>query len=145
MIKSLKKLAIFAGLVALSATAVAITEEQRAAIEERIRPHGQVCLEGDTSCGVMAAPGAGAMAVARSGEEVYNSACMACHNSGAAGAPKLGDVAAWSPRISKGRDALHNSGLNGVAGTGMIAKGGCMACSDEEIIAAVDYMIDSAQ
>jgi cytochrome c5 len=70
---------------------------------------------------------------------------MACHSTGAAGAPKYGDATAWAERIAKGTDVLHDSGVNGLAGTGMIAKGGCMNCSDEEVIAAVDYMIAGSQ
>jgi cytochrome c5 len=76
---------------------------------------------------------------------VYESACSACHGTGAGGAPKYGDVEAWAPRIAKGMDALHQSGLNGVSGTGMMAKGGCMNCSDDEVIAAVDYMVEGSQ
>ena len=71
--------------------------------------------------------------------------CMACHGTGAGGAPKFSDVAAWADRIAKGADALHTSGLNGVAGTAMMAKGGCMNCSDEEVIAAVDFMVAGSQ
>ena len=81
----------------------------------------------------------------RSGEDVYNSACMACHSTGAGGAPKIGDVAAWADRIAKGNDVLYASGVEGVPGTGMIAKGGCMNCSDEEIHAAVDFMVAGSQ
>ena len=128
--------------VALSAVAVDLTEAQRAAIEERIKPVGQSCLVGDSSC---ASAGAAVASAPRSGEEVYNAACLACHASGAAGAPIYGDIAAWSDRIAKGTDVLHDSGVNGLAGTGMIAKGGCMNCSDEEVIAAVDYMIAGSQ
>ena len=128
--------------LAFSAFAVDLTDAQRAEIEQRIKPVGQSCMVGDNSCG-------GAAAVAssgpRSGEEVYNAACMACHSTGAAGAPKYGDAAAWAERIAKGKDVLHDSGVNGLAGTGMIAKGGCMNCSDEEVMAAVDYMVDGSQ
>jgi cytochrome c5 len=122
--------------------AVDLSEAQRAAIEERIKPVGESCLVGDSSCGGAAAS---ASAAPRSGEEVYNSACMACHATGAAGAPMLGDSTAWAARIAKGSDALHDSGINGVAGTGMIAKGGCMNCSDQEVMAAVDYMVENSQ
>ena len=124
------------------ALAVDLTEAQRAEIEDRIKPVGESCLAGDSSCG---GAGASVSAAPRSGEEVYNAACMACHATGAAGAPMLGDVAAWAPRIAKGTDALHDAGINGVAGTGMIAKGGCMNCSDEETVAPVDYMIAGSQ
>ncbi len=128
--------------LAFSAAAVDISDAERAAIEERIKPVGENCLLGDNSCGGAAAA---ASSGPRSGEEVYNAACMACHATGAAGAPKLGDVAAWADRIAKGSDALHDSGINGIAGTGMIAKGGCMNCSDEEVMAAVDYMVTNSQ
>lgn len=129
--------------LAFSAAAVDLTDAQRAEIQERIQPAGQSCLVGDNSCGGAAA--AAASSGPRSGEEVYNSACMACHSTGAAGAPKLGDAAAWADRIAKGNDALYNSGVNGLPGTGMMAKGGCMNCSDEEVNAAVDYMVSGSQ
>ena len=81
----------------------------------------------------------------RSGEDVYNAACMACHSAGIAGAPKVGDQLAWTDRIAKGMDVLYDSGINGVAGTGMIARGGCADCSDDEIRLAVDFMVDGSR
>lgn len=128
--------------LAVTVAAVDLTDAQRSDIEARIKPMGEVCLQGDTSCG---GPAVAANAGPRSGEDVYNAACMACHASGVAGAPKQGDAAAWADRIAKGTDVLYASGVNGVAGTGMIAKGGCMTCSDEEIHAAVDFMIAGSQ
>ena len=129
-------------LLAVSAFAVELNDRQRTDIEGRISPVGEVCMQGDAECG-------GAATVAssgpRSGEDVYNAACMACHTTGAGGAPVLGDAAAWADRIAKGTEVLYASGVNGVPGTGMIAKGGCMNCSDEEIHAAVDYMIAGSQ
>ena len=128
--------------IAGSTAAWALSDKQRAAIEARIAPVGEVCLLGDSSCG-------GAVAVAnaapRSGEEVYNSACIACHSSGAGGAPIVGDIAAWQPRIAVGMAALYDSGVNGVPGTSMMAKGGCMSCSDEEINGTVDFMVAGSQ
>lgn len=136
-------LGLAAMIIALGATAdVELTDAQRAAVEERLKPIGEVCLQGDSDCG------GAAVAVAsgpRSGEEVYNAACMACHGTGAGGAPMLADAAAWADRIAKGSEALYASGINGVPGTGMIAKGGCMTCSDEEIQAAVDYIVAASQ
>lgn len=133
------------GLVlAGAALAVDLTDEQRAAIEERIKPAGQSCMEGDSACGgaaIAAAPGGGT----RSAEEVYQKACMACHGSGVGGAPKYGDVAGWADRIAKGMDVLYDSGVNGIPGTAMMVKGGCMDCSDEEFNAAVDYMVAGSQ
>ena len=138
----MRVIALICALIPAFAMAADLTKAQRAAIEDRIKPYSQVCVAGDTSC---AAAGAATVVASRSGEEVYNSACMACHATGAAGAPKVGDAVAWADRIAKGTDALYNSGVNGVAGTGMIAKGGCSTCSDEEIYAAVDYMVSNSQ
>ncbi len=135
-------IALAALLVAFTASAVELSDAQRADIEERIKPVGEVCLQGDSSCGGATAAAASGP---RSGKEVFDSACMACHSTGAGGAPKLGDVAAWADRIAKGMETLHQHGIGGVPGTGMIAKGGCMSCSDEEVIAAVDYMVENSQ
>jgi cytochrome c5 len=131
---------------ASAAHAFELTEEQRAEIEARISPVGEVCLQGD-SCGGLppgSMGGAGAIA-AVDGEGTYNMACMACHASGAGGAPIVGNIDIWAPRIAKGAAALHASGVNGVAGTSMMAKGGRSDISDEAIIAAVDYMITNSQ
>lgn len=128
-------------LALVSLTAFALTEQQQKSVMERIEPVGKVCLEGDSSCGVATVASSGP----KSGEDVFNSSCMACHSTGAGGAPKTGDKVAWAPRIAKGMDALYSSGVNGVAGTGMIAKGGCMSCSDDEVNAAVDYMVKNSQ
>lgn len=128
---------------AMAAGAVQLSDKQRDEIASRIKPVGDVCLQGDSSCAVASA--AGGAAEARSGEEVYNAACMACHATGAGGAPITGDATAWADRIAKGMDALHESGLKGVPGTGMMAKGGCMNCSDEEVMAAVDFMVEKSQ
>lgn len=78
---------------------------------------------------------------AGSGEAVYKRACVGCHMTGAAGAPKLGDVPAWQSRIAKGSTALVQSAITGVPGTAMMARGTCGACSDDDIKAAVEYMI----
>ena len=70
---------------------------------------------------------------------------MACHSAGIAGAPKVGEQVAWASRIAKGMDALYDSGINGVACTGMIARGGCADCSDDEIRLAVDFMVEGSR
>jgi len=109
---------------------------------ERIRPVGVAVAEAPA---LTAAPSSGTKAatVGRSGEAVYNAACMACHTSGAAGAPKLGDKAAWSPRIGQGGATLVQHALQGFKG--MPAKGGCSNCSDAEIKAAVEYLTAKAK
>lgn len=146
MLKQVSAMLIF-GSLALSALAVDLTEEQRAAIEARLKPHGDLCLSGDSNCagavmaGVAASGGAGDI----SGEAVYNEACLACHSSGAGGAPIVGQVDQWTERLAKGRDVLHQSGILGIAGTSMMAKGGRADLSDDQVMAAVDYMVDSSQ
>ena len=76
-------------------------------------------------------------AVLRTGEQVYNGQCAACHAVGAAGSPKFGDAAAWAPRIQTGYDALLNSALKG---KGAMAPQGGGEYSDFEIGRAVVYM-----
>jgi cytochrome c5 len=128
-------------LTPMAVVALDLTDQQRADIEARIQPFYEVCVQGE-ACG-----GGDAMATnaGRSGEDVYNGACMACHSAGIAGAPKVGDQLAWTDRIAKGMDVLYDSGINGVAGTGMIARGGCADCSDDEIRLAVDFMVEGSR
>lgn len=72
-------------------------------------------------------------------EARYQMSCFACHATGAAGAPLLGDAEAWNTRLEKGMDAVMANVLNGV--NAMPAKGLCMDCSDDNLRALVDYMI----
>ena len=74
------------------------------------------------------------------GQKIYQTSCQACHATGAAGAPKLGDKDAWAPRIAKGNDALLSSVTNGLKA--MPPKGACMSCSEEELRAAMEYMVE---
>lgn len=86
-------------------------------------------------------------AAAADGKAVYDQACMACHAQGVAGAPKFGDAEAWAPRIEKGKEMLYDHSINGFQGeTGVMPpKGGFANLSDEEVKAAVDYMVENAQ
>ena len=77
------------------------------------------------------------------GADIYNAKCMACHASGAAGAPKLGDNAAWAPRIATGMDAMVANVTNGK--NAMPPMGTCTDCSADDIKAAVEYMVSSSQ
>ena len=81
------------------------------------------------------------------GKATYMQACNACHGTGAAGAPKLGDAAAWKDRIAQGNDTLYSRAINGYKGkTGfMPPKGGWANLSDAEIKAAVDYLVAGSQ
>ena len=78
------------------------------------------------------------------GKAVYNDYCYSCHNPGINGAPRIGDVDEWRPRIAKGKALLLASTVKGLA-PGMPAKGLCYSCTDEELSQAVDYMIEQAQ
>jgi len=87
------------------------------------------------------------VAAALSGPDVYNQACLACHATGAGGAPLVGDVGAWAPRIAKGMDVLFDHAINGFTGEAgvMLAKGGRLDLSDQEVKDAVTYMVDESQ
>jgi len=81
----------------------------------------------------------GTQAAAVDGQKIYQASCQACHMAGIAGAPKLGDKDTWAPRIAKGKDALLASVKNGLKA--MPPKGTCMGCSDDELRAAMEYMV----
>lgn len=101
----------------------------QAKVEANIKPVGQVTV-GD------AAPVAAAAADPKT---TYQSACFACHGTGAAGAPKLGDKAAWKSRIAQGKSTLYDHAMNGFKG--MPAKGGNASLSDDDVQGVVDYMV----
>lgn len=135
----LKKLLVIVAAVGLSLSVQALTDKQKDEIAERIKPVGSVCLQGDASCGAAAAASSGP----RSGEDIYKTSCLACHDTGAAGAPKKGDKAAWTPRLAQGIDMVYNHAINGL--NGMPPKGTCMTCSDDDIKAAVDFMVEASK
>lgn len=76
-------------------------------------------------------------------QAIYSSSCSACHASGAAGAPKLGDKEAWAPRIKSGSEVLYNSAIKGKKA--MPPKGGNVNLSNEDVKAVVDYMVSKAE
>jgi len=92
------------------------------------------------------APATGGGNVAK-GEAIYKQTCFACHAAGVAGAPKLGDKAAWGPRIAQGNETLYTHSIKGFQGkAGMMPpKGGNMSLSDADVKAAVDYMVAQAK
>jgi cytochrome c5 len=115
-------------------------DARRARIEENIKPVGQV------NVGSVPASGGASEAVAaagpRSGDQVYNASCLACHSTGVAGAPKVGDQASWAPRAAKGLDSLLATAVSGL--NAMPPKGTCADCSDEELKAAIEYMLSES-
>lgn len=76
------------------------------------------------------------------GEKTYNTACFACHAAGVLNSPKLGDKAAWAPRIKQGKPTLYKHALSGF--NQMPAKGGNAGLKDEDVKAAVDFMVSKA-
>lgn len=82
-------------------------------------------------------------AFAADGKAVYDKTCVACHASGVANAPKFGDKAAWAPRIATGRDALVASVVKGKGA--MPPKAGAANLNDDDIKAAVEYMVGAAK
>lgn len=76
------------------------------------------------------------------GEKVYTATCVACHGAGVLGAPKFGDKAMWGPRIAQGIDTLHTNSINGIRM--MPPKGGNATLKDEDVKAAVDYMVSKS-
>lgn len=134
--KTVVKVGVCALAVFVSALAVSAVSDD---IKARISPVGELCMSGEECAAAQVVVASGP----RSGEEVYTTKCVACHGSGAAGAPKLGDAAAWAPRIGKGVEVLYTHAISGF--NGMPAKGLCMDCSDEEIEGSVDYMVSQSQ
>ena len=111
---------------------------------ENIKPVGQVYIAGESEPeAAPAADTAVASSGPKSGEEIYNGSCVSCHGTGAAGAPKLGDAAAWAPRIAAGMDSLLANATNGM--NAMPPKGLCMACSEAELQAAIEYIVENSQ
>jgi cytochrome c5 len=83
---------------------------------------------------------------ADAGKNVYNASCVACHGAGIAGAPKLGDKAAWAARVSQGNAVMYEHAIKGFQGkAGMMPPKGGSTASDEEVKAAVDYMAASVK
>jgi len=84
---------------------------------------------------------------AADGEAVYQQACLACHMTGAANAPKTGDKEAWKERIAQGNDVLYERAINGYQGAKgyMPPKGGRANLSDDDVKAAVDFIVSQSQ
>ncbi len=126
----------------------------------RIKPFGQVAVAGQDNAalaiiapvtppaaGASPAGDGGAAAQPTDGKSVYASACVACHGTGLAGAPKFGDKAAWAPRIAQGTATLDKHAIEGFQGSAgmMPAKGGRVDLSDDAVKAAVEYMAAAAR
>lgn len=110
------------------------------AIAERLQPMGQVNVINATS------PSSQPLAASssqQSPKDIYEVNCKMCHQSGIAGAPKLGNKGDWAPRISQGLDTLVKTAISGIRA--MPPKGNCLNCTPDEIRATVEYMVHAAQ
>lgn len=77
------------------------------------------------------------------GEQTYRRFCLSCHASGAAGAPRVGDARAWAPRIEQGMEVMLRHTIDGMPG--MPPRGMCTRCDDDELRAAIVYMVERSQ
>lgn len=125
-------------------------DEYRAAVNARLKPVGRVYLPGDElpadAPSVSPIQKAAPVVTTLSGAQVYNKACNVCHGNGIGNAPMLTNAADWEPRIAQGTDTLKEHAIAGFGGSAgfMPPKGGNASLSDEEVHAAVDYMIGEA-
>jgi len=127
--------------------------EYQRLVAERIAPAARVAVAGkdnaalNAQAGSAATPPPAAPAAVLSGEQVYNTTCIACHAAGVAGAPKFGDKGAWAPRLGQGLAVLHRRALEGFQGKAgvMPPKGGRVDLADQSIVNAVDYMANAAK
>jgi cytochrome c5 len=113
--------------------------------QESAAPEASAPAAPEAAAPEAAAPAAEpAMAENTIGKGVFNKTCSLCHAAGVAGAPKPGDQADWGPRIAQGNDMLYKHAMEGFTGAkGMMpARGGNAALTDDEVKAAVDYMVD---
>lgn len=120
-------------------------------VAARLQPPSQEAVAGqdNTALAIKAPENAAGTAVAipKTGTELFDQTCSACHGQGIAGAPKAGDKAAWAPRIAEGKATLYQHALNGFQGkTGVMpAKGGRTNVPDDLVKQAVDHMVQMAQ
>ncbi|SFK55647.1 c-type cytochrome [Methylophaga sulfidovorans] len=121
-------------------TAPASMDEK--AVEERIKPVAEVNI-GEPPAVQAPAAEEETDAAGGAGKQIVAQVCSACHGAGLMGAPKIGNVADWAPRIEKGMDTLHKHAIEGF--NMMPAKGGRADLSDDAVMAAVDYMVSQSK
>ena len=127
-----------------------VEKEYLKGVDERLQPFAKVAVAGQDNSAlkiessVAGAGAAAAPAMPKTGDELFEQACKACHGPGIGGAPKAGDHAAWAPRIAKGKDVLYDHALHGFTGTAgmMPAKGGRVDVPDDVVKQAVDHIVD---
>ena len=144
--RTLQKSAIAVTMTASLVIGVSASADDNEIIE-RVKPVGHlVVLKADetattsaTTAGEATAVAAEAATVADAGKATYDTACFACHGTGAAGAPITGNKDTWASRVGQGIDTLYSHAINGF--NAMPPKGGAMSLSDEQVKEVVDYMV----
>ena len=121
-----------------------------ASVEERLQPAARVAVAGQDNSALKiesTGPALPAAAIPADGTAAYETACAACHGAGIAGAPKVGDKAAWGPRIAQGKDTLYKHAIEGFTGKSgvMPAKGARADWPDDLVKQAVDHMVALTQ
>jgi cytochrome c5 len=119
-------------------------------VKERLQPVDRVAVAGQDNSALKiesVGPATAGPALPTDGAAAYDMACTACHGAGIAGAPKVGDKAAWGPRVAQGKDTLYKHAIEGFNGkTGVMpAKGGQTAWPDDLVKQAVDHMLELNQ
>lgn len=138
----MKRILLALATLGLATVVLAATEAHTNALIDRIKPSGNVCVSGQP-CDTAQVSTTTVAQAARDGATVYQQACLACHMTGAAGAPVMGNAGAWASRLDKGMDTLIANAINGIGA--MPAKGGCGNCSDEEVAAATEYLVNNSR
>jgi cytochrome c5 len=150
------------GIFALARSVASETQDKQMLVEshylkgvtQRVQPFARVAVAGKDNSALKieastpaGSAGAGPAAMPKTGDELYEQACKACHGPGIGGAPKAGDKAAWGPRIAQGTDTLFDHALHGFTGTAgvMPAKGGRVDVSDDIVKQAVDHIVGMAK
>lgn len=158
--RTFKGILIFLGVltvfIILAANFIAgdSTSQDPQVVEDNIAPVGKVKIAGEepappvaTATPAPAAVTPAAAAAPVDGQQVYQTACFACHGTGAAGAPKVGDTSAWEARITQGMETLKQHAIAGYQGSQgyMPPKGGRADLSDAAVMAAIEYMVSQSQ
>lgn len=137
----------FIAVAGLAQVSIAQTVEEE--IAERIKKVGSVCIEGQDCAAASEGEAESAESTTASEDSVdvealYSQTCANCHDAGVAEAPVLGNAEDWAPRMEKGMETLYESAIDGLP-PAMPAKGTCFNCSEEELKALVDYMVEESQ
>ena len=144
-------------LIAFSFTAAQADHNSAESLQQRLSTVGTINVMTEEEAAAAAKERAEQLAAAQAEAQanagpvdavaVYDSSCAACHTSGVAGAPKIGDPAVWEARVAQGMETLISHAINGFQGDAgvMPARGGNVSLSDEQVAAAVEYMVEQSQ